>query len=91
LLAALFARSLGAEPQESSEATKWREDLAILREQISTLWWQTEDPRDKRPFRAPDIAVEMRFADYVNNVDAALNAILQAGRPPGPPMKQPPP
>jgi hypothetical protein len=37
------------------------------------------------------IAVEMRFADYVNNVDAALNAILQAGRPPGPPMKQPPP
>jgi hypothetical protein len=23
--------------------------------QTSTLWWQMEDPRDRRPFRAPDI------------------------------------
>ena len=48
--------------------------------QTSTLWWQMEDPRDKRPFRAPDIPAEMTFADYANNVDPVLNAILKAGR-----------
>ena len=48
--------------------------------QTSTLWWQMEDPLDKRPFRAPDITVEMSFADYANNVDPVLNAILKAGR-----------
>jgi hypothetical protein len=45
-----------------------------------TLWWQTEDPRDKRPLRAPDIAAEMRFTDYGNDVDPVLNAILKARR-----------
>ena len=43
--------------------------------QTSALWWQLEDPRDKRPFRAPDIPVEMSFADYANNIDPVLNAI----------------
>jgi hypothetical protein len=124
LLVALSAKPVGAEPQDAMEATKWREDLAFLREQMpkyhanlfhtmtrqqfdvaldalegalpelttgqvklpnsgivvqtSTLWWQM-DPRDKRSFRAPDIAAEMRFADYANNVDPVLNAILKAG------------
>jgi hypothetical protein len=48
--------------------------------QTSTLWWQMEDPRDQRPFRAPDIPAEMSFADYVNNVDPVLNAIFAAER-----------
>ena len=48
--------------------------------QTSTLWWQMEDPRDNRPFRAPDLPVEMRFGNYANNVDPVLNAILNAGR-----------
>jgi hypothetical protein len=48
--------------------------------QTSTLWWQMEDPRDKRPFRAPDIPAEMTFVDYENNVDTALNAIFRASR-----------
>ncbi|HUL18889.1 MAG TPA: hypothetical protein VLV29_06425 [Steroidobacteraceae bacterium] len=43
--------------------------------QTSTLWWQLEDPRDQRAFRAPDIPAQMRFADYANNVDPVLNAI----------------
>ena len=45
--------------------------------QTSTLWWQM-DPRDQRPFRAPDIPAEMRFVDYANNVDPVLNAIFKA-------------
>lgn len=47
---------------------------------ISTLWWQMADPRDPRPFRAPDIPAQMTFADYQNNVDTALNAIYRIGR-----------
>jgi hypothetical protein len=39
-----------------------------------------EDPRDNRPFRAPDIPAEMSFAVYANNVDPLLNAIPRAGR-----------
>ena len=46
--------------------------------QTSSLWWQLEDPRDNRPFRAPDIAAQMSFADYANNVDPALSAISKA-------------
>ncbi len=48
--------------------------------QTATLWWQMEDPRDHRPFRAPDIAAPMRFTDYVNNVDPVLNAIRAVAR-----------
>ncbi len=48
--------------------------------QTSTLWWQIEDPRDRRPFRAPDIPAEMSFADYANNVDPVLSAIFAAQR-----------
>ena len=48
--------------------------------QTSTLWWQMEDPRDKRPFRAPDITAKMTFADYANNVDPVLSAILSTKR-----------
>jgi tetratricopeptide (TPR) repeat protein len=42
---------------------------------VSTLWWQ-EDPRDRRQWKAPDIAAELRAADYRNGVDPALEAVL---------------
>lgn len=44
--------------------------------QASTLWWQDLDPRDRRPWTAPEIAAEMTSADYFANVDPAMNAIL---------------
>ena len=47
--------------------------------QASTLWWQLQDPRDTRNFRAPDLAAELTSADFANNVDPVLNAIEQAG------------
>jgi hypothetical protein len=45
---------------------------------VSTLWWQ-EDPRDNREWKAPDIAAELTSADYRNNVDPALQAVLNSG------------
>jgi tetratricopeptide (TPR) repeat protein len=42
---------------------------------VSTLWWQ-EDERDTRQWKAPQIAANLTFADYRNNIDPALNAIL---------------
>jgi tetratricopeptide (TPR) repeat protein len=42
---------------------------------VSTLWWQ-EDPRDRRHWKAPDIAAELGAADYRSNVDPALKVVL---------------
>jgi len=42
---------------------------------VSTLWWQ-EDPRDAREWKAPDIAAELSSSDYRDNVDPALQAVL---------------
>lgn len=43
----------------------------------SWMWWQNSDPRDKRKATFPQIAVEMSFADYANNIDPVMNAIIQ--------------
>jgi len=47
--------------------------LAVM---LSTLWWQDMDPRDKRPWQAPDIAAELTFGAYRAGRDPALDAIL---------------
>ncbi len=49
-----------------------------IRIQASTLWWQMEDPRDKRDFRAPDLAAELTSTDFANNIDPVMKAIEQA-------------
>ena len=43
---------------------------------ISSLWWQTMNPRDKRPFVAPQIYAEESADDYQAGRDPALAAIL---------------
>jgi hypothetical protein len=43
--------------------------------QVSTLWWQSADPRDHRPYRAPDLPVALTFADFANNIDPVLKEI----------------
>ena len=43
---------------------------------MSTLWWQ-EDPRDRRQWRAPDIAAELSATNYRSNVDPAMKAVLE--------------
>jgi tetratricopeptide (TPR) repeat protein len=44
--------------------------------QASTLWWQDEDPRDRRPWTAPEIAAELTSSDYMANVDPAMKAVM---------------
>ena len=43
---------------------------------VSTLWWQ-EDERDLRQWKAPDLAADLKFDDYRNNVDPALKTALE--------------
>jgi tetratricopeptide (TPR) repeat protein len=43
---------------------------------VSTLWWQ-EDERDRRQWKAPDIAADLKFDDYRNNTDPALKMALE--------------
>lgn len=43
---------------------------------ISTLLWQDAGPRDKRKWTAPEIFTDITFNDYRNNIDPALQAVL---------------
>ncbi len=42
----------------------------------STLWWQNTAELDRRQWTAPNVAAELTFADYTNNIDSAMQAIL---------------
>jgi len=42
----------------------------------SYLWWQDMDPRDDREWTAPDLYTPLTSTDYENNVDPAMQAIL---------------
>ncbi len=42
----------------------------------STLWWQNMAELDRRQWTAPNVAAELTFADYANNIDTAMQAIL---------------
>lgn len=44
---------------------------------LSWLWWQNLDPRDKRKATSPALATDMSYADYAGNNDPAMNAVLQ--------------
>lgn len=46
-----------------------------LQANLSWLWWQNMDPRDKRKATSPSLAVDMSFADYYNNVDPVMKVI----------------
>jgi hypothetical protein len=43
----------------------------------SALWWQYSDPRDDRPWIAPDIPAALWSEDYAANRDPAVEAILR--------------
>ena len=42
---------------------------------VSTLWWQYWDPRDVRPWIAPEVAAPLTIAAYAAGRDPALEAI----------------
>jgi hypothetical protein len=43
---------------------------------VSQLWWQDEDPRDKRVATEPELAIDDTFADYISGRDPALDLAL---------------
>jgi hypothetical protein len=46
---------------------------------ISTLWWETQNPRDHRSWVAPAVYAEASSADYRAGVDPALQAVFEQG------------
>lgn len=45
--------------------------------QASVLWWQNMSERDTRKWTAPQVAAELTFTDYANNIDTAMQAIIE--------------
>ncbi len=43
---------------------------------LSWLWWQNLDPRDKRQWKVPHLAADLSFEDYVKGNDPALKLIM---------------
>ncbi len=43
---------------------------------ISGLWWQNMDPRDRREWTGPQLAVELTSEDYRTNRDPAMELIM---------------
>ena len=43
---------------------------------VSALYWQQSDPRDARPWIAPDLPAPESFADYLARRDPALEAVM---------------
>jgi len=43
---------------------------------VSTLWWQ-EDERDRRQWKAPELAADLTFDDYRRGIDPALKTALE--------------
>ena len=50
---------------------------SCIRLRVATLWWQFEDPRDRRSFRAPDLSIPLRFSDYASNRDPVMESIAR--------------
>ncbi len=48
-----------------------------LQARVSTIYWRDVDPRDERPWTAPEVAAPLTSADYKNGIDPALKAILE--------------
>jgi hypothetical protein len=67
----------GARPNHYGENA----DIALphsgLRCTAAALWWQYSDPRDDRPWIAPDIPAPLWSADYAASRDPAVEAILR--------------
>jgi hypothetical protein len=75
---ALFAgEPTGESPNQWGDPADVKLPNSGIAIQVSTLWWQFEDPRDHREYREPDLSVPLAFSDYVNNVDPVMEAITK--------------
>jgi len=67
----------GASPNMYGDAEKFVLPNSGLEVWASTLHWVYSEPRDRRPWIAPNIRAELSSADYHARRDPALEAILQ--------------
>jgi hypothetical protein len=75
---ALFAgEPTGESPNQWGDPANLKLPNSGIVIQAATLWWQLQDPRDDREYRAPDLSVPLAFSDYVNNVDPVMEAIMR--------------
>ena len=74
--AAFVGEPIGAPVNHAGDNTAVRLPASGLAVRISVLWWQNSDPRDVRPWIAPDLPAPMSFADYVARRDPSLEVVL---------------
>jgi tetratricopeptide (TPR) repeat protein len=67
----------GGKPNSYGDNTPIEAPNSKLKVFVSTVWWQDQDPRDARPWIAPQIAADMSSLDYIQGSDPALRAILE--------------
>ncbi len=65
----------GASPNHFGETRVLKLPRSGITVLHSTLYWQSSDPRDTRPWIAPSIRAELSSDDYRLNRDPALEAI----------------
>ncbi len=70
----------GGKPNSYGDNTPIEAPNSKLKVFVSTLWWQDQDPRDTRPWIAPQIATDMSSLDYIQGRDPALEAIEESSR-----------
>ena len=66
----------GGKPNSFGDNTPIETPNSKLKVFVSTLWWQDQDPRDTRPWIAPQIAADLSSTDYFEGRDPALAEIL---------------
>lgn len=66
----------GASPNHYGDARQIVLPNSQIRLQASTLWWQDQDPRDTRAWKAPDVAADLTFDAFRDGRDPAMEAIL---------------
>jgi len=82
----------GAAPDSPGDPARITLPASGLEVRISTVLWNGSDPRDPRPFIAPDQPASPAFADWLAHRDPALEAIRayrpQADQPDVPPNER---
>ena len=67
----------GGKPNSYGDNTPIEAPNSKLKVFVSTLWWQDQDPRDTRPWIAPEVAADMASRDYIQGIDPAMKAIAE--------------
>ncbi|MGH7723918.1 MAG: hypothetical protein ACREOU_00675 [Candidatus Eiseniibacteriota bacterium] len=79
----------GAGPNSYGDSKRDTLPASGLVVRISALYWQHSDPRDARPWIAPDLPAPVSYADYLARKDPALEMILAYRVGDQPPVRPP--